>query len=149
MVVNNIVLKMKHMVISICIIGLASLVSGCTTNGGYMPVQTKAEARAYPLGEPMKLNADYLKLARYWDENSPKVFRGVLFPDGFSRLEVFEADSTAHLVCGDAFIHGLIELKGQKDGTTIMNTYAWGGDFNTVKKWRDMLIDAPGKIKTQ
>lgn len=121
---------------------IASL-SGCATNGKVLPVQTKAEARLYQAGEPVTLKANYLKLARHWDENATKLVDGLFAPTARWRMEIFEADQTAHIVCGNAFIDGFIELKGQPDGTTVMTTYAWGGTYKVVTGWRDMIAAAP------
>ena len=131
---------MRILAIFLSIVGVG-VFSGCATNGGMLPVRTKAEARVYQVGDPVTLKADYMKLVRYWDENVPKPVQN--FGDKFTQIDLFESEKTAHLVCGNGFVHGFIELKGQPDGSTIMTTYAWGGDFKTVTSWRDALLASP------
>ena len=107
------------------------IVSGCT-----IPVATKTEIRSMQVGTPFVKNANYLVLARYWDDNAEKVtidFHGASF------LTVREEEGRAEITIGNGPYYGMIELKKIDNQSTLVTTYAWGSIAGRIFEWEAML----------
>lgn len=107
------------------------IVSGCT-----IPVATKTEVRSRQVGTPFVKNANYLVLARYWDDKAEKQ---MIDFHGASFLTVREEEGRAEITIGNGPYYGMIELKKINDQSTLITTYAWGSMANRIFEWEEML----------
>lgn len=123
--------KMKTICLSLVLSLVCFIVSGCT-----VPTMTKTEIRAKQAGTPFVKNANYLVLARYWDDHAEKQmidFKGASF------LTVREEEGRAEITIGNGPYYGMIELKKIDDRSTLVTTYAWGGMAERIFEWEAML----------
>jgi len=85
-------------------------------------------------------NANYLYLARYWDDHAAKQmidFKGASF------LTVWERDGKAEISIGNGPYYGLIELIAVGKNATVIKVYAWGASAERINKWRALIENAP------
>jgi hypothetical protein len=120
-----------HGIVLSLILSLAFfIVSGCT-----IPVTTKTEMRSRQTASFVK-DANYLVLARYWDDNAEKQtidFHSAPF------LTVREEEGRAEITIGNGPYYGMIELKKIDDKSTLITSYAWGSVAGRIFEWEAML----------
>jgi hypothetical protein len=109
--------------------------TACTT----VPVKTKVEMRSRLVSESHK-PANYLRLARYWDEHAKKYYLNFT---SASYLMFWEHERTADIAIGNGPYYGMIELYGLDEHTTRIRCYAWGALEYKITEWRKLIESAP------
>ena len=110
------------------------LFDACTTSA-----TTKVEVRDRLVSQFTK-KANYLTLARYWDDHAEKMtidFKGASF------LTVWDKESKAEITIGNGPYYGMIGLVGLDENTTLIKSYAWGGMADRIDVWQKMLRNPP------
>jgi hypothetical protein len=95
-----------------CVSVLLSVLAVLT--GCQLPVRTKAEARQHQLGEPFIVEADFMAIARRWDELAVKPVKlgAVLDVSANTRLQIFESLGVAEIIEGtEGMISAMVELR--------------------------------------
>lgn len=118
----------------------AALVASFVLLGcGSVPVRTKVEVQERLVSQTQK-DANYLKLARYWDQRAEKQtidFKGASF------LTIWEKEGRAEITIGNGPYFGMIELIGVGENSTLIKSYAWGGMSGRISEWTELIKGAP------
>jgi len=117
-----------HLVI-ICL----SVLSACTA-----ATLKKSDIRTEHPGESFTKNANYIALARYWDDNAEKRLEPLT-----PFLSINQDEGRAEIILGNGPYYGLIELKKVTDHSTRVTAYAWGSLANLIHKWCQTIRNAP------
>jgi hypothetical protein len=107
-----------------------SVLSACTVG-----IAKKSDIRTEHPGESFTKNANYIALARYWDDNATKV-------TGASFLSIIQDEGRAEITFGNGPYYGLIDLKKVTDRSTRVTAYAWGGN-PMIHQWCQLIRNAP------
>jgi hypothetical protein len=111
------------------------VLSACT-----VPTQKKSDVRTAHTGESFTKNANYIALARYWDDNATKQtidFKGASF------LSIIQDEGRAEITIGNGPYYGLIDLKKVTDRSTRVTAFAWGGMADRINEWCQLIRNAP------
>jgi hypothetical protein len=118
-----------HLVI-ICL----SVLSACTA-----ATLKKSDIRTDHPGESFTKNANYIALARYWDDNAEKKTGMPLS----ASLSIIQDEGRAEITLGNGPYYGLIDLKKVTDRSTRVTAYAWGSLANLIHEWCQLIRNAP------
>lgn len=117
------------------VIVLSVVISGCVT----APAMTKVELKGKPFSEFQK-KANYLVLARYWDDHATKAQINYA-PASF--LTIWEKERKAELSLGLGPYYGMIELISIDEHTTLVRCYSWGYLAKFIDEWSQLIEMAP------
>jgi len=115
-------------VLLLCVVFL----TGCTK-----AILKKEDIRKRLTQETIK-EADYIYLAKYWDDHAEK-----LLSPGGCHLQIWREFNKAEITIGSGPYYGMIELIELKDNRTKIKAYGWGGNAIIINKWYDLLSEAP------
>jgi hypothetical protein len=100
----------------------------------------KSDIRTERPGESFTKNANYIALARYWDDNATKHMTDF---KGDSFLSIIQDEGRAEITIGSGPYYGLIDLKKVTDRSTRVTAFAWGGMANRINEWCQLIRNAP------
>lgn len=126
---------MKFTIRLLLVIIMSALLLGCVTRALF----TKDRVRDRFVSQSQK-NANYLELAKYWDDHASKQ---TIDGRNESWLAIWEKEGKAEITIGHGPYYGMIELIGLDEHTTLVKCYAWGAMTKRINQWRELIENAP------